>query len=71
MDRFVSEEYFKLGDLPVMVCVLVLSNGGLSVGYSVSRPEKFDDETARFFAKRSATRLQDNFVKRRAERETA
>lgn len=65
MDRFVSEDYFRLGDMPVMVCVLTLSNGGLVVGYSVSRVLDYEDDVARILAKRNAKRQHDAFQRRR------
>jgi hypothetical protein len=49
-----SESFFRLGALPIMVCVLTFSGDHYIVGYSMSRPAAFDENFARSGARRHA-----------------
>lgn len=70
MDAILDEDFFKLGDLPIMVCVLSFAEG-FSVGYSASRLGRYDDELARFHARRAAVRHREAFEQKRSVRGVA
>jgi hypothetical protein len=59
VDAILDEDFFKLGDLPVMVCALRFGSDSWTLGYSVSRRVMYDDGFARACAKKNAmaTRL--------------
>lgn len=59
MDVILDEDFFRLGDLLVMVCALQFGSDSWTLGYSVSRRARYDDEFARACARKKAmaTRL--------------
>lgn len=59
MDAILDEDFFKLGDLPIMVCALQFGSDSWTLGFSVSRRVMYDDEFARACARKNAmaTRL--------------
>lgn len=67
MDAILDEFYFKLPDLPVMVCVLQFGAESLTVGTTVSRIRDYDDEVARLLSKRRAMRARESYETRRVE----
>ena len=66
-----TEYYFKLGDLPIMVCVLGFPDDGFNIGYCVAPPDKYDDVVARVFARRAAMRNRESFEQKRGARAVA
>ena len=57
--------FLQVGRLPIMVCVLSFAQG-FSVGYSASRPGRYDDELQRFHARRAAVRHREAFKQKRS-----
>ena len=71
MDAISGEDFFKLGDLPIMVCVLQFEEDSWTLGYSVSRLASYDDEFARACARRSALIIRRNYEERREQKRIA
>jgi hypothetical protein len=65
MDAILGEEFFKLGDLPIMVCALTFGEDSWPLGYSVSRRGRYSDEFARSCAKTNALATRQKHEERR------
>jgi hypothetical protein len=50
----ISEDYYRIADLPIMVCVLTLAGEFYVTGISASKRRLFDEDVARAFSKRNA-----------------
>ena len=53
-ESWTAEFYQRVGNLPVMVCVIVDDRGYHYVGFSVSSPHNFDEEVAGLIARNRA-----------------
>lgn len=65
MDVILGEDFFKLGDLPVMVCALRFGEDSWTLGYSVSRRARYSDEFARSCARTNALSTRQRYEERR------
>jgi len=65
MDAILGEDFFKLSNLPVMVCALRFGEDSWTLGYSVSRSAKYDDAFARACARANAMATRQKYERKR------
>ena len=54
--KIIDEGYYRLGDAPVMVCMLTLPGPIYWLGNSIAPPWRFDEDAARILARLNAVR---------------
>lgn len=71
ISKVLSEEFYRLGETPIMACVLKFTDDDYSIGWYVMSRRPYDEVASRYYAKQNAIRMRERHEQRLLEKNGA